>query len=274
MKLHVFDVEHGACAMLTDDNNKRVLIDCGHNGSTGWYPGAGLIAAGIDRIEGLFVTNYDEDHVSGIVDLFGKVHVPRITRNMSVAPSLIRHLKSEDGMGKGIDFLVATLEEWARTGSTVGFDAFGLANIEIKTFANKPTDFDDENNLSMAATFAYAGQKFLFTGDLEEEGWLKLLERDDFRTALSDVEVFFASHHGRENGCCEEVFDHCNPRFIVISDKAKGYQTQETTDWYRERAKGGRVTWQPETRYVLTTRKDNDMVFEVAADGSYTVSKF
>jgi hypothetical protein len=35
MKLQIFDVEHGACSLLTADNNARVMIDCGHNATTG-----------------------------------------------------------------------------------------------------------------------------------------------------------------------------------------------------------------------------------------------
>lgn len=35
MELKIFDVEHGACALLTCDNGSRLMIDCGHNGDTG-----------------------------------------------------------------------------------------------------------------------------------------------------------------------------------------------------------------------------------------------
>lgn len=274
MKLQIINVEHGACALLIDDYGKKVMFDCGHNATTGWYPGSALIKSGIDRIEALFVTNYDEDHVSGIVDLFGKVAVPRIWRNASVSPAMIRHLKSEDGMGKGIDFLVATLETWTKTGVTAGISDLGLTNVSIQSFCNTIADFDDENNLSMAVVVTCHGVKFLFTGDLEQAGWLKLLGRADFQTALAGLDVLFASHHGRENGCCDELFKYCTPRFVVISDKAKGFQTQETTDWYRNRARGGVVGWDSDTRYVLTTRKDGDFAFDMSSNGNYTVNKF
>lgn len=274
MQLRVFNVEHGACAILSDALGKSIMFDCGHNASTGWYPGSALYRAGINRIEALFITNYDEDHVSGIINLFENVTVASIWRNASVAPSLIRTLKSEDGMGKGIDFLVTILERIQRSGNTVGVADLGLAGIHIQTFWNTPLQFDDENNLSMAVVLDAAGVKFLFTGDLEQEGWLKLLEQAEFRSALANLDVLFASHHGRENGCCEELFNYCHPRFVVISDKAKGYQTQETTDWYRARSKGGVVAWDTNQRYVLTTRKDGDFAFDMDGSGNYMVLKF
>jgi hypothetical protein len=47
MHLQIFDVEHGACALLTCDNGARLMIDCGHNSTTGWYPGDYLASLGI-----------------------------------------------------------------------------------------------------------------------------------------------------------------------------------------------------------------------------------
>ena len=47
MLLDIFDVEHGACALITTSNGKRVMIDCGHNAATNWRPGSALVLAGI-----------------------------------------------------------------------------------------------------------------------------------------------------------------------------------------------------------------------------------
>lgn len=67
--LQIFDVEHGACALLTvtapNGGVRRLLIDCGHNASTRWTPGGHLKSLGVTQIEQLIITNYDEDHVSG-----------------------------------------------------------------------------------------------------------------------------------------------------------------------------------------------------------------
>lgn len=46
MQLQIFDVEHGACALLTADNGTRLMIDCGHNATTGWRPGSYLLFGG------------------------------------------------------------------------------------------------------------------------------------------------------------------------------------------------------------------------------------
>jgi beta-lactamase superfamily II metal-dependent hydrolase len=268
MQLDVFNVEHGACALLTCDDGKRLMFDCGHNGTTGWKPGSYLRSIGVYSITALFITNYDEDHVSGIRNLFENVTVPVIFRNMSVPPATIAHLKTEDGMGPGIEFLVDTITSWQKTGTTVGSADLGLSNVQVNMFCNSLSEFDDENNLSMLVELKALGTKFIFTGDLEKSGWLRLISRTDVQQALGLTDVFFASHHGRENGCCDDVFKHCKPRFVVISDKVKGYQTQETTNYYLDRARGGTFRGNS-SRYVLTTRSDGNMRFRMFANNTF-----
>lgn len=87
---------------------------------------------------------------------------------------------------------------------------------------------------------------------------------------LSGVNIFVASHHGRENGYCEEVMNLCtNLRAVIISDKAKGFQSQETTNKYRQHTLG--FDYHGTERHVLTTRSDGTMTFEIPLIGTASV---
>ncbi len=262
MDLKIFDVEHGACALLTCDNNSRLMVDCGHNATTGWKPGAYLKGVGISTLEMLAITNYDEDHVSGIADLCDEVDIRWLWRNRSVSASDLHKLKSEDGMGDGIERLayeIAHVFTGDRTSPQPTFQG-----LERKAFCADYPKFEDENNLSMAVFLKCHGTGVLFTGDLERAGWLELLKETSFQQALRDTSVFVASHHGRENGCCDEVFDYCKPYYVIISDKGYMHETQETVDYYRARAKGG--PFRDGKRHVLTTRRDGCIGFSFSND--------
>ncbi len=262
MLLEVFNVEHGACALITTDDGRYVMIDCGHNSTTDWKPGNFLAARQIREIEALIVTNYDEDHVSGFPNLIDKVHVNFIYRNGRVSTNAIRHMKSKEGMGPGIRRLVYELENVFINPGEVDF-----GSLNISMFSNSyPSDFKDENNLSLATFISVYGKTILFPGDMEADGWSKLLQNPSFRDRLSEVLVLFASHHGRASGICKDIFAHglCKPYYVVISDKHKGFQTQETTDFYNEVAKGG--PFRGDTRYVLTTRRDGNFSFNFRPD--------
>ena len=267
MQVQIFDVEHGACALVTADTGARLLIDCGHNSSTGWRPSSYLPAQGITTIDKLIVTNYDEDHVSDLPNFLKNVHVGILQRNRSVSPDDLLKLKSETGVGDGIKRLAEMARHY--TADVTHPPDFGA--LSIKAFCNKyPADFDDENNLSLAVFLHYHNLHMVFPGDLEKAGWQRLLQRPDFVEEIKKVNVFVASHHGREFGCCEELFDlGWQPQIVVISDAGIQYETQATVPWYAARSTG--MDYNGEPRSVFTTRKDGRIIIE-ATPQSVTIS--
>jgi beta-lactamase superfamily II metal-dependent hydrolase len=225
--LEIFDVEHGACALITTSNGKRVMIDCGHNATTRWKPGNALRRHNITYLDGLCVTNYDEDHVSGYPNLAESVFIGTLFRNPSVQPSTIRQLKSEDGMGVGIERLIWSIVN-VFTGRPPGIQDFGDTSFSLywNSYGVVPGYFDDENNLSLVVFVRCGQHKFIFPGDMERAGWLALLRNPAFVRELRGVNVFVASHHGRENGYSEEVLNLCpGIEVVIISDKKMGYQS-------------------------------------------------
>src|ERR1700676_674280 len=99
--LDIFDVEHGACALITTSGGKHIMVDCGDNRSTGWEPGTALLRRGISSLERLIVTNYDEDHASGFANLYANIAVFGLQRNGNVSAQLIHHLKSRHRQWRG-----------------------------------------------------------------------------------------------------------------------------------------------------------------------------
>jgi beta-lactamase superfamily II metal-dependent hydrolase len=272
MILEIFDVEHGACAFITTSNGKRVMIDCGHNATTGWRPGTFLRSAGVGFLDRLYVTNYDEDHVSGYPNLADNVRIGGLYRNPSVLAGTIRHLKSEDGMGLGIERLVWSIENYFTGGSPpivedYGDTKFTLFWNQYSPFADLvPGYFNDENNLSLVVFVSCGQHKFIFPGDMEKPGWRQLLLNPAFVSELHSVNVFIASHHGRENGYCEEVLNLCSRLDVVImSDKKMGFQSQEILHLYRKHVRG--FTYNGNPRHILTTARDGYMCFMVPALG-------
>jgi hypothetical protein len=101
----------------------------------------------------------------------------------------------------------------------------------------------------------------IFPGDLEKQGWQTLLRNPDFVEEIKKVNVFVASHHGRESGCCEELFDlGCLPAIVVMSDKGIQYESQATVPWYAARSIG--MEYNGEPRSVFTTRRDGRIFIE------------
>jgi beta-lactamase superfamily II metal-dependent hydrolase len=259
MKVQIFDVEHGGCALVTADTGARMLIDCGHNASTGWRPSSYLPGIGVTHLGELVITNYDEDHVSDLPNLVRSVGIGHLTRNPTVSGAHLRDLKSETGAGPGIECLIRMTAGY--TSAVVSPPNYGAMTYSL--FWNRyPIDFDDENNLSLVLFLHCHRLHMVFPGDLEAAGWRALLRNPNFVQELQRVNVFVASHHGRASGCCDEVFNqaNCSPEIVVFSDAGIQYSTQTTAGWYGSRCRG--MIYNGVNRYVFSTRQDGRLLFE------------
>jgi beta-lactamase superfamily II metal-dependent hydrolase len=268
--LIIFNVDHGACALLTMSSGlpsgvRRILIDCGHSTDyqgQPWHPGQWLKERGIDFIDLLICTNYDEDHASGAPSLIEHgVNVGCILGNPTVPPEAIEHLKSEDGMGNGIRVIVNSLAGRRQRGEPQNPPV--IPGVELRWFWNPWPHWEKENNLSLVAHLNILGFKFLFPGDMEKDGFSNMLKHQLFASLMSGIDVLVAAHHGRENGKCEAMFDEhrCAPALVVISDCAKRHQSQETVPYYYGKARGIANFRGQGPRYVLTTRSDDFILF-------------
>lgn len=270
MLLEIFDVEHGACALVTTRGGKHIMVDCGDNTTTGWEPGTTLVQRGITSLERLIVTNYDEDHASGFANLRRNITVFGLQRNGNVSAQLLHFLKRQNGgVGSGVAGLASAFSNYGGPGLPTVVD-----DIVISAFCNQPgippLGFDDENNLSLCVFISCGVHRIIFPGDMEKAGWSALLQNPFFVQQLRGVTLFVASHHGRESGYCEDVLSLCpSIQAVVISDKKMGFQSQETVPRYRAYACG--FLYNGEQRRVLTTRRDGNMRFDIPEIGGATV---
>lgn len=250
------------------------MIDSGDNSTTGWRPST-YIRHKLNRTEldFLFITNADQDHLSDLQGLWDHgVNVSILYRNWSPQPATLRAIKEEQcDLSKDIERYLMMHETYTEIAGLEFNNSMGGATF--KAFANSYPEFSDTNNLSLAVFITYGSFKMLFPGDLEKAGWKRLLQNPYFVEELRGTQILMASHHGRENGFCQEIFNYFTPRAVVISDKPIIHSTQETVPDYRAVVipDGVVVSGEQRRRHVLTTRCDGNVVFEVYPDGSFKV---
>lgn len=250
MNITIFDVEHGFFALLVSDRGRTIIFDCGHNPHNWVKPAIILPALNLTAIDGLFVSNYDEDHVSGLKDLQQAVFIRTLFRNQSVSVKDLCALKqASGGIGPGMNTLLGMISEYSQlTDWPVELD-----DLEIKIFYNEYPIFRNTNDLSMVTFVHYKGISIVFPGDLEMKSWDALMCNPYFISNLKKVNIFIAAHHGRIDGLCNNVFKICNPDVIIISDEPKKYNTQDAN--YTDCAIGI-IGPNGAKRSVLSTRKD------------------
>lgn len=276
MILRIFDVEHGACAIVQGPNNALAMIDCGHNDTTGWRPSTYLrnsLRRG--QLEYLLITNVDQDHISDLANLLGSgITVSHFLTNTQVTPEVIRIIKAASGPLTNDAEAYLNMRRGASGKGGVPFDQ-GMGGVTVRAYFNSFPDYVNTNDLSCVYFVSYGPLKILFPGDIEKAGWAGLLRNPNFVADLRTTTIYVASHHGRESGYSNEVFQYLKPQAVVISDKSIVHNTQEVDHHsvvvgagVRVKKASGRI----EQRHVLTTRKDGDIIFSAQLDGNYTIS--
>ena len=275
MRVEIHDVDHGGCTVITGPAGHRLMLDCGLCSDRPWYPSVTYHG---QRIDTLMLMNLDEDHCEDLPFLLRDCPIGGLVSNPTVNAMALRSMKAECGMRAGVKAATTLLDHHGA--GFVGDWSNDLGGVAWHVFWNRyGLDFTDTNNLSLAAFVTFGRFTILFGGDLERAGWRRLLQIERFRAMLPTVNVYVASHHGRENGCCDEVFALCRPQLVVFSDGRKQYGTQETRDWYANRTIGipdhsrpaGLLGLHP-LRKVMTTRRDGTITIDVAQDGNYLVN--
>ncbi len=277
MELLIFNVGHGSFAYLLADPHigtaKNVaLFDCGGD-EAGFRPSRYLKRRGVTAIEHLIVSHYDQDHLSDLPNLLAlgdSMPIRSLYRNKSLTPDQIAQLKRRSGgLEPGVETVVAMARRYNTSVSPQNRAEWALTGIELATFSNPYPRFQDTNNLSLVAFVHHRDVSVVLPGDLETAGWEALLEQPAFRDHLARVKVFVTSHHGRSNGYCARVFEHCEPAIFVTSDTNKQYGTQEQR--YDQHARG--LRWDDGgTRRSLTTRRDGHIRIATKLEGGYRVT--
>ena len=156
------------------------------------------------------------------------------------------------------------------------FDQY-MGGIKTSLFWNSYPQFMATNDLSLVVFIKFGEFQMLFPGDLEEAGWLALLQNPGFRAKLANTDILVASHHGRANGYCKEVFNYCHPQAVVMSDKSIIRDTQLIAQVYHNEVikhypAGVHVATTNKRRHVLTTRRDGRIHFEVDEHSRFTIT--
>lgn len=271
MKSITFDVEHGSSHIIRTPNERIIMIDAGSKDD--FSPA--LYLKNVWNINSVWftLTHHDSDHLTDINNIAEFLHVYALhTPDLEVEH--LHELYTGD-FSTPLEVFLEFKKRFFVPIPPMSDPSYDWGGIQFATFSNNYSDFENPNinDLSIVTFARYMGWTFIFPGDLEAIGWKKLLEKPEFCEWLKRVDIFIASHHGRESGFCEEVFNYCSPKLVIMSDKSQS----ETScpDDYRPFTQGLSVinaAGETNTRKVLTTRSDGAINVYIDPEGRYKIS--
>lgn len=161
---------------------------------------------GIKRLDWVFVTHPDGDHILGVIELLDYIEVKKI-----VVSDLekIEEVELYKIMKQKAHSLKIDVE---KIGSGVFLQLQKDVTLECM-YPNKNINVTEMNNFSLVLALNCYGNKFLFTGDIEKEGEEEIIENYD----KFDTEVLKVAHHGSSSSSSQKFIDFTNPKTAVVS---------------------------------------------------------
>lgn len=278
LEILAFDVGMGQCVFFRPDANPAdysMMVDCGHDKdfhpidallSLDWLKRDVGDAADRCQLGNLTLTNYDHDHFSGLPYLLEKVTLKTVQLAKNLTVDELVGMKEEQT--EALDELVRVRRRFTAPAENYHppytKHVVSLTVAELLAADMVPTT----NHLSQLVFVKAEGVGICVPGDLEGPSWELMLQKPVVRQCLRETQIFFASHHGRDSGYHEGVFNYCSPKCVVMSDKAIVHNTQKSmSSLYGEHVAGDGVvlhkTSGSEPRKVITTRNDGHIWIKI-----------
>ncbi|MFY4774859.1 DNA internalization-related competence protein ComEC/Rec2 [Metabacillus sp. RGM 3146] len=160
-----------------------------------------LKSKGISKIDTLFLTHGDMDHVGEAQTLLNEVQIDQL----AVPKGFIRDKTDET-------IIQAALQKKVEISAVQKGDVFYQKSYPF--YILSPAEWSESKNDSSIVIYAKIGGKsWLFTGDLEKEGERKLLQ--NYPDLHADI--LKAGHHGSKGSSSDEFLDALKPKTAVIS---------------------------------------------------------
>lgn len=279
----IFDVGMGQSIFVYPHFHPEygMLVDCGNTEDfepIDFLLEKGFIPKHADNktnvLHNLTLTNYDQDHFSGLPYLRSKVWIRTVNFASNLSSADIKSLK-EPPYSNALEHACDVKDTYTQTAQNYNppyaKTIFLLQKTDLAEY--------DTNNLSQVLFIEQHGSVICISGDLEEDGWNIILRKQPaIKTLLARTNVFVASHHGRENGYCPVMFNHCAPECIIISDKGIVHDTQRNmSSLYGGHVVGGGVPFNgspSSPRKVLTTRDVGHIWIQLDPGGVRTYRNF
>ena len=201
----VIEMPGGGCVLIDGGSSTRYGV--GRNILLPY-----LLHRGIGRVDAIFLTHGDEDHLSGVRELLGMI--ARGETSVRVGTVVMPCGR------RGSDALavIAALSE--RAGAEVltacRGDAFSYGETSLRVIApERDAAFEDENEGSLVLGLGFGEFDCIFTGDVEGEGERSLTEM--LKKEGRHYEVLKVAHHGSANSTPSEFLEAVRPSLSVIS---------------------------------------------------------
>lgn len=212
LKIHFLDVGQGDSCFIITPNHKTILIDGGGSTSSSFDVGKDtvipyLLDKGYTKINYVFISHFDQDHVGGILPVLEELHIGQIF----ISPQVEKSENYET-------FLELVKQKDLKVQEVKAGDKIIIEDITFQILwpIEKPIEENMLNNNAMVMKLQYKSFSMLFTGDIEEIAEKKILNLYKDNADKLNTTVLKVAHHGSKSSSTEEFLKVVNSKVAII----------------------------------------------------------
>lgn len=216
------DVGQGDCCLVQTKSGVTYLFDCGSSSRSkvGQYV---LLPAlkyyGIRKLDGIFLSHPDADHMNGILELLELAEDNHLTVGQLILPAVDEDARAEE-FGEilaAVDSMHQSRGSGVRVAWLGAGDSWECGDARFLCLnPQKGCSAAGENAYSECIYGDFGSFSLLLTGDVEGEGEKALLAELQSRE-IGSVTLLKTAHHGSRSSTSQELLAQLHPRAAVIS---------------------------------------------------------
>lgn len=247
------DVGQGDCIIVRTASGENYLFDCGSTSrsSVGRYVLLPYLKyCGIRRLDAVFVSHPDADHINGVTELLEMKEENGISICQLVLPAI-----DEAERETQLKELLQAAGEKTIVRYLAAGDSWKCGSADFWCMHPQANDGADNSNVYSMCVYAEfeEGATMLLTGDVEGEGEQALLEALR-RQSVKEITILKVAHHGSRNATSDEFLRQVTPRIALIScgeNNRYGHPHEELLE--RLDDSGAHIVQTPESGAVTVT---------------------
>lgn len=213
-KLSMLYVGQGECVVIRTGFNRAIIMDCGSSTEKELADNTVipfLKASGISRIEAVYASHSDIDHISGISELI-ELAPPNGIKLCKLFIPNTRLFYDEEGVNLLTVAKEKSIPVYALSGGDV---VYGKAFVTTCLWPIT-SDGRDANEDSLVNMISLHNINILITGDITVDTEAKLMDTYT-KTYLSKVDILKLAHHGSKSSSGENFLTVVSPKLAIIS---------------------------------------------------------
>ena len=141
-------------------------------------------------------------------------------------------------------------------------------DLQIRFLSPKNAKPESINNNSIVFLLSYKGVKALFTGDIEKEQEIRLI--NEYESDLKDLDILKISHHGSYTSSSARFLEITHPKIVLLScGFGNKYKHPHESSISRLELMSKRIYRTDETGSITLVVKNSDNIDANKAEGDY-----